>query len=156
MLASAAMKRILVLALLLLATACASLPGFERPEITLAGLDIDNIEVFETEGTITLRIVNGDRKPMTIDGSSFDLFLESSKIGRGVSNQRLEIEGLDSATLEVPLFISNLRLASQVYSIFEQKSDINYRIKSKLWVVGPVGTRKIRLEHNGQFDLDRN
>jgi len=121
----------------------------------LAGLDIDNVEIFETEGTVTVRIVNGDRKPITIDGSSFNLYLEGSKIGRAVSNERLEIEGLSSATLEVPLFISNLRLASRVYSIFEQRSDIDYRIKSKLWLVAPVGTRKIRLEHVGRFDLDQ-
>jgi len=153
--ASAAMRRILFLAVLLVSVSCASLPGFEKPEVTLAGLDIDNVEIFETEGTVTIRIVNGDRKPITVDGSSFHLYLEGSKIGRAVSSERVEIEGLSSTTLEVPLFISNLRLASRVYSIFDQQSDINYRIKSKLWLVAPVGTRKIRLEHTGQFDLDR-
>ncbi len=121
----------------------------------MADLDIDNVEVFETQGTITVRIANGDRRPMVIDGSSFHLFLDGAKVGRGLSNERLEVGPLSTATLEVPLFVSNLRLASRVYALMQDRRDVDYRIKSKLWLDGPVGTRKIRLEHQGRFDLDR-
>jgi hypothetical protein len=35
-----------------------------------------------------------------------------------------------------------------------EQSELNYRIKSKLWVERPYGRRKVRLDHQGRFSYD--
>lgn len=136
------------------ASACASLTGFQRPDVTLVNLGIENVSVFETEGRVTLRVINADDDPLTITGAAIDLFLDGKKIGRSVSPERLQVEGLSSATVEAPLYISNLAVGRRVYDLLtKQNRKLDYRIRGKLTLGGGFGGRRVRINTHGEFEM---
>lgn len=139
---------------MVLATACATLTGFDRPDVTLVDLEIENVAKFETEAWVTLRVINANKNQMTVTGSSITVFLDGRKIGRSVANQRLQVEGLSSETLEAPLYISNIALGRRIYALLTEKQRrLDYRIKGKLTLGGGFGGRRVRVEHQGEFEL---
>lgn len=133
---------------------CASLPGFERPDVTLVNLSIENATVFETEGRVTLRVINADENPLTVTGTSINLYLDGKKIGRAVSPERLQVDGLSTATLEAPLYISNLALGRRVFTVLtQQRAGVDYEIRGKLTLGGGFGGRKVKVNRQGLFEL---
>ena len=139
---------------LLLVSACTTFPGFDRPDITLVNLSIENATMFETEGRVTLRVINADDDPLTVTGTSINLFLDGKKIGRAVSPERLQVEGLSTATLEAPLYISNLALGRRIFTILtEERGGVDYEIRGKLTLGGGFGGRKVKVNRQGQFEM---
>ena len=60
---------------------------------------------------------------------------------------------LGTSTQTVNLHINNVALVARLATMLEE-SELNYRIKSKLWVERPYGRRKVRLDHQGRFSYD--
>lgn len=143
-----------LLAALLVVSACATLPGFERPEVTLVDLGIENVSVFETEGKATLRVINADDDPLTVTGTAIRLSIDGRKIGRAVSPERIQVDGLSSATIEAPLYISNLAVGRRIYDLLtKERQKLDYEIDGKLTLGGGFGGRRIRVKHQGLFEM---
>lgn len=130
------------------------MPGFNRPEVTLVNLGIENVSVFETEGKVTLRVINADDDPLTVTGTAIKLFIDGRKIGRAVSPDRLQVDGLSSATVEAPLYISNLAVGRRVYDLLtKQNRKLDYRIRGRVTLGGGFGGRRVRINTRGQFEM---
>ncbi len=151
------MKRALsggLLAVLTVSVAGCSALGLTRPpDVTLVDLEFTDLTVFETTGEFTIRLSNENPDPLTIHGGVFSLFLNGAKVGRGLTSDVIEVPGLGSATHAVTLYVSNLALAARLASLLEQPS-LDYRIKAKLRLAVPYGTRRLTTEHSGHFSFD--
>lgn len=152
------MRRILWAALILsvavFVSGCASLRGFERPEVTLVDLGIENVSVFETEGRVTLRVINAADDSLTVTGTAIKLSIDGRKIGRAVSPERIQVDGLSSATIEAPLYISNLAVGRRIYDLLtKEHRELDYEINGKLTLGGGFGGRRIRVKHQGLFEM---
>jgi LEA14-like dessication related protein len=149
------MKLMLSLSLLIifLSTGCASLGTMTPPDISLVDLELTDVTVFETTGTITVRLTNENPDPLIVDGAVFKLFLNGIAVGQALDAERVEVPRLGTATQTVDLHINNVALVARLATMLEE-SEINYRIKSKLWVERPYGRRKVRLDHQGRFSYD--
>jgi LEA14-like dessication related protein len=143
----------LSLILVLLTTGCASLGTMIPPDISLVDLELTDVTVFETTGTITFRVTNENPDSLVIDGAVFKLYLNGMAVGKALNAERVEVPRLGTATQTVDLHINNVALVARLATMLEE-SELNYRIKSKLWVERPYGTRKVRLDHQGRFSYD--
>ncbi len=140
-----------VVAALALSAGCASF-GLIEPDVSLANLQFTDLTMFETSGILTVRLSNENPEPMFIEGGVYNLYLGGLRVGKGLSNHRLEVPPLSTATDEVELHLSNLAIATQLRSIYES-GVADYRIKARVYVEGGFGRRRMTIENEGSFDF---
>ncbi|GHD55268.1 LEA type 2 family protein [Jeongeupia chitinilytica] len=102
------MKKLLVIALLSLLAACSSLPtSFEKPKVSVAGIAVKDISLFEQRFTLTLRVQNPNDVSVPISGLNAKLEVNGKPIADGVSNVSVTIPALGEATVPIDI-VSNL------------------------------------------------
>ncbi|MEM9594944.1 MAG: LEA type 2 family protein [Acidobacteriota bacterium] len=133
----------------LLLTGCSTL---EPPDVTLSNLQLTDLTVLETSGVVTLRLANGNPEPLVVDGAAFNLYLMGRKVGKVLSDERVEVGRLSTSTLEAELHLSNLAMATRLQEILETET-VAYEIRGKVWVLGDLGRSALRLSSSGDVDL---
>lgn len=127
--------------------------GLLEPDVTLVDLEFTDLTLFETSGVFTVRLANENPEPLMVDGGVYNLYLGGLKIGKGLSNHRIEVPALGTATDEVELHLNNLAIATQVRSIWDSKV-LDYRLKGRVYVEGGYGRKTLKIENEGRFDLE--
>ena len=135
---------------LMLTGGCASLGPMTPPDVALVDLEFTDLTVFETTGQITVRLTNENPEPLIIEGAVFKLFLNGMPVGKALDSERVEIPRLGTATQSVTMHVNNMALITRLAAMLEQP-ELNYRIRTKLWVVRSYGTRRVKLDHEGRF-----
>ena len=142
---------LLLILILALSSGCASI-GMIKPDVSLVNLKFTDLTVFETSGIFTVRLTNENPEPLFVEGGVYNLYLGGLRVGKGLSNHRLEVPPLSTATDEVELHLSNLAIATQLRSIYES-GVADYRIKGRVYVEGNFGRRRVTIENEGRFDF---
>ncbi len=133
--------------------ACAALTPLVPPEVSLVDLEISKVELFETAAVVALRISNENPEPLTVEGGVFKIYLNGTRVGRAMGSETIEVPRLGSAVHRFDLSVSNVALATRLIELVESPV-LDYRVKSKLYVVRPYGTRRMGSVHEGRLDLD--
>ena len=133
-------------------TGCATL-GLIEPDVSLVNLKFTDLTVFETSGVFVVRLANENPEPLTVEGGVYNLYLGGFRVGKGLSNHRIEVPALGTATDEVELHMSNLAIATQLRSILDS-GIVDYRIKARVYVDRGYGRRRVTVEHEGRFDFN--
>ena len=95
-------KSLPILAVLALAVAgCATVESFTAPDVTLVDVKFEDLNLFETSGTFTVRLSNENPDPLAVDGAVYKLYLGGQKVGRALSDARIEVPRLGSTVYEV-------------------------------------------------------
>jgi LEA14-like dessication related protein len=138
----------------LLLSACATLlQQFDPPYVTLAGLELKEMGLFEQRYLLRLRIQNPNAVPLPIAGMNYSLAINDQQFARGVSNQSLTVaahgEGL--ADVEVTSNLGGLldqlrQLGNQAAPRFDYKLDgsvslVNSALKLPFSYQGSVGLK---------------
>jgi len=123
-----------------------------RPEISLVNIVFQDASFFETNGVFTVRIDNQRPTPLHINGGSYQLEINGVKIGRGTSDERLEIPRFGSATQNVKVHLSNLSMLSNLRPLIELK-DFEYRIKGSIYTDGVFGFAGTDVEVHQRFEM---
>jgi len=145
-------KMLLVLAVVV-ASGCVSTEPLEPPGVTLVDLDIIDATLFESTLDVAVRISNDNPEPLVIDGAVVKLQLNGIKVGKGASDERLELPRLGSVVRRIELHMNHLALATRIKGIIEGKV-LNYGVTGKVYVVRPSGSvRGMSFESQGQLDL---
>jgi len=135
------------------ASGCVSTEPLEPPGVTLVDLDIVDATLFESTLDVAVRISNDNPEPVVIDGAVIKLQLNGIKVGKGASDERLELPRLGSVVRRLELHMNHLALATRIKGIIEAKV-LNYGVTGKVYVVRPSGdVRGMRFETSGQLDL---
>lgn len=128
--------RIFALVLALLLAACAPVIS-KPPAVTLAGVDLESIGLFEQRYVLQLRVTNPNDSDIPVEGVSFDIELNGMHFATGVSNAAVTVPRLGEALLEVK---ATSNLASFMRQLRDQRKDgrdgLDYRIKGNLRVPG--------------------
>ena len=132
---------------------CTSLGLVQPPGVTLVNLQFTDLTVFETTGRLTLRLTNENPEALTIEGGAFTLFLNGAKVGKGLTSELMEVPSFESTVQDVPIYINNLALANRLIEILEQPQ-VDYRIRARLRLKVPYGTRRLNSEYRGTFSAN--
>ena len=143
---------------ILCVSGCASIAPDERPEITLADLRFTEATLFETTMVATVRISNPSLEPIVIEGATFKLVLDDKKVGRGMMNEPVTVDGLDSTTGNVVFRVNNASALLRLRDVMESEA-IGYGIVGSLYLQRGSGTTKVKVDQVGRlnlrdFDLD--
>lgn len=142
----------LFLALALAVTGCATMESFTAPDVTLVDVRFEDLTVFETSGTFTVRLSNENPEPMIVDGAVYKLSLGGRKVGKALTDERIEVPRLGSSIYEVDVFINNVTLVSRLLTLGQEKG-VDYKIQGKLYVERPYGTRRLKFSRDGRIDF---
>lgn len=134
-------------------TACTSLGSLEPPAVSLAGVELAEVTVFETTVQVSLRVLNPNPEPIILKGASFKLRLEGYKIGQGVSSEIVTIDRLDSALLNVTFHVNNAVALLQLREILQQEA-VDYGLRAILYTQGSWGTKKLKVDKEGRFEFE--
>ncbi len=132
---------------------CATFEPFAAPDVTLVNLRFEDLTVFETRGAFTVRLTNENPEPVVVDGAVYKLYLGGQKVGKALTDARLEVPRLGSSVYEVEVYINNVALVTRLLTLGQDKA-IDYTIKGKLYVERPYGTRGLRFTRDGRIDLN--
>jgi LEA14-like dessication related protein len=143
---------LILLALSLPIGGCATMEAFTPPDVTLVDIRFEDLTVFETSGTFTVRLSNENPEPMVVDGAVYRLYLGGQRVGKALSDERLEVPRLGSSTYEVDVYLNNVALAARLLTL-GQETGLDYTIKGKLYVERPYGTRRLRFSRDGRIDF---
>lgn len=99
------------------------------PSVSLINLRFEEATALETTATFTLRLSNESSHPVKFTGEVHKIYLNDLYIGKGLSDQAVEVPRLGTVTHEVKVHLSNLALATRIKAIIEAKS-FSYRIAS--------------------------
>ena len=124
----------------------------EPLEVTLVDLEVTDITVFETTLAAKLRVTNPNPEAFTIQGASFKLYLEDTKVGSGTSNETFAVERLDSTVIDVLFHLNNASAILRLKDILED-DEVRYGIRGGLFMQGTFGSKKIKVEQTGHIDL---
>ena len=131
---------------------CVTTGPVEPPEITLVDLKVVEVTVFETTMSAAVRIDNPNPEPLAVQGASFRIILDGRKIGTGMTPEEFTVERLGSEVVEVPVHVNNASLLLRLREILGADS-ISYGIRGTLFVDGGWGTRRLKVQRQGQLEL---
>ena len=145
-------KRLVVISLFALLPACASLPNYEPPRVSVAGIEHLKGEGSELRFNIKLRIQNPNRSEISYQGILVDLLVDGRRIATGISSEPGLVPAYGETVYSLPVTVSTLNVLRQIIAIAEQPqtSSLRYEIKGKL-DGGLFGT--VRFSDNGSLKL---
>lgn len=132
------MRRILGAVLIVLLSGCVGLAGLsQKPEVSLAGLQLVQIGVFEQRFALKLRVQNPNDTELRINGLSFEVELNGQSFLTGVSDRGVTVPRFGEAVLDVA---ATATLGSALKQLRElQKGGrerVDYRIVGRLNLSG--------------------
>ncbi len=141
----------LIAALLLALAGCAAWPGSDPLRVSLAGVEPLPAEGLEVRMAVKLRIQNPNDAPVDFDGVSLTLELRGMDFAIGVSDARGSVPRFGETVLVVPVTVSALAMARQVYTFaMGDRSKVTYVARGRLAGSGFGG---VRFESTGEFEL---
>ncbi len=124
----------IILSFLLLA-GCSSLGGIklEKPNVTLAGLSVAQMDLFEQRYLVKLRIQNPNDVALPIKGMNFNLDINDKQFARGVTSKAVSIPALGEGVVEVEVVSSIMRIMDQLRALEAGRLEgLNYALTGNL------------------------
>jgi LEA14-like dessication related protein len=145
-------RRGLVILSIALLSACAGLGGLsQKPEVSVAGLKLVQVGVFEQRFILKLRVQNPNDVELRINGLSVEVELNGQPFITGLSDKGVTVPRFGEAVLEV---MATSTLGSALKQLRElQKGGrerIDYRIVGRLNLSG-IGT--VPFERRGDLQM---
>ena len=97
--------------------------AIQEPIVTLAGLRVRDVQLFEQRYTVVLRVQNPNPVELPIRGMSYQMLLNKVELGRGASPQSVVIPPYGESLVEVDLTSNAFSLAQRVKDIVGGLSD---------------------------------
>jgi len=137
------MRRALLPALLIAAVlalgACASVPGREPIQVTVAGIESLPGEGLEMRMLVKLRVQNPNDAPLEYDGVYVKVEVLDKTFATGVSGERGSVPRFGESVINVPVTLSALRAAFHALGFFlegKAPEKVSYKLSGKLDGVG--------------------
>jgi LEA14-like dessication related protein len=131
---------------------CASLPGREPLQVTVAGIEPLQGQGLEVRMLVKVRVQNPNESAIEYDGVSLKLDVQGKTYASGVSDTRGTIPRFGEAVIEVPVTMSTMRLAMNAVGMMQggkAPEKLKYRVTGKLGG-GTFGSVSFATE--GEFD----
>lgn len=148
-------RRRLLLVLLgaVLAAGCAGLPGRpEPPRVSLIGLNLLSMQLFEQRYQVRLRLKNPNDFDLPVRGMDFRLDINGEAFADGVSNQNLTVPAFGEEVVELEVSSNLLQVFRQLQSLQRKRAPgLAYRITGRV----AIGSYRQRLpfDYSGEFAL---
>ncbi len=101
------------------------------PEVALSSVKVENIGLLESEAIFTVRIDNDSEQSLSVGKGIHRFYLNNLFIGKGYSNNPIDVEPFSSIEHPVSVKLSNIAVLDNFQELMT-KPELNYRIDSEL------------------------
>ena len=142
----------LVIGAALIVSGCASMPGRDPLQVTVADIESLPGESMELRMLVKLRVQNPNDVPVEYSGAYVKLDVQDKTFATGVSDEHGTIPRYGESIIGVQVSASMLRAAMNVFGILSGKpaDKVSYKLEGKL--DGPAFT-SLRFKSQGEFSL---
>jgi len=136
--------------------ACATLPGRDPLQVTVAGIESLPGEGLEMRMLVKLRVQNPNDAPVEYDGIYVKVDVQDKTFATGVSAERGSVPRFGETVIGVPMTVSALRVALQAIGfVLDGRSTdrISYKLTGKL---DGTSFGSTRFDAQGEFTLPEN
>lgn len=150
---SVSRARVALVLLCLGLASCASLTArLEPPLVSLAGLELEELGVFEQRYRLRLRIQNPNDVELPIAGMDFRLYLNDEEFARGLSDQQAVVPAYGEALVEVRVTSSITGVIGQLQRFSRADTQaFSYRLAGHVKLLHR--TMKYPFDYRGEVDL---
>lgn len=144
----------MVLACLVI-TGCAALTQrLEAPYVSLAGLELKQMGVFEQRYELTLRIQNPNAVALPIAGMNYELHLNGKSFARGVSNELVDLPAHGEALARVDVTSNFVGLLDHLKRLGQQGDPrLAYKVEGSVSLAHRMLALPFR--HEGSFNFEK-
>lgn len=147
------MKRLFCCLMLLWLAACAGMAGLsQKPEVSLAGLDLLEFGLIEQRFALKLRIRNPNDVALSITGVNFAIELDGQPFASGVSDKAVTVPRQGDAVLEVTATSNLSGVLKQLREFRKGGRALDYRLTGRIAVDG-LGS--LPFERKGELAMPR-
>lgn len=141
------------LALALTVSGCTSLYRYaDPPRVTLAGIRILDLTLFEQRYLLALRVQNPNSIELPIEGMSYTLNVNGMELARGVSNQKTTIPAFGEQVLQISVVASTISALNQLRHWQQSPpKDLAYQLKGKIQLADVAVS--LPFEYSGKISL---
>ena len=149
------LRSIVVICVSLGLASCASMPGHDPLQVTVAGIESLPGQGLELRLLVKLRVQNPNDAPIEYDGVAVTLDVQGKTFASGVSDDVGTVPRFGEAIVAVPVTVSVLRMVRQVAGMLDGKpvDRISYAMTGKLSGKSLFGTH--RFAASGDFELPK-
>ncbi len=126
----------------LLLSACAGVGSVvEKPRISLAGLDVEGMGLFEQRFAVVLRVSNPNDFSVTLDGVDFSLDLNGEHFASGMSREAVTLPRMGNATVKLRVTTRLDTLLKQARTLQSRDKPLGYQLTGKVygaWIPGGI------------------
>ncbi len=126
-----------------LLTSCATFARRAGVQVTLVNLALGESTVWETAVNFTIRIQNELPEPVVLNGAVHKIYLNGTFVGEGLSNERIEVSRLSTATQNVTVHLRNVTMLTKLRGIIETQA-VDYKMTSLLYTESQGRLRAVR------------
>lgn len=118
----------------LLLGGCATMPNYDPPEVTVAGIEPLQSEGMEIRLLVKLRVQNPNDSPIDFSGASVKLEVFDKTFATGVSDEAGSVPRFGESVIAVPVTVSVLRMVNNVLGLIDGRpiESIPYQMSGKL------------------------
>ncbi|MGA7801678.1 MAG: LEA type 2 family protein [Gammaproteobacteria bacterium] len=146
--------RVVVLLLALLGAAGCAQFGVrpDPPRVTLVGLQLVDMGLFEQHYRLRLRLQNPNDFPLSVAGMQYALAINHQPFATGVSDERIDVKPYGSVVVEADVFSSLGSVLAQLRRLEQGRLErLHYRLSGKVALAGRRG--KLPFEFQGEVPL---
>lgn len=149
------LRMTLVLAMLMLLTACASwLNPYEQPDINITSFSIAPASEGSPELLIGLQIVNPNSRALPIQGMAYHVDIDGHRILSGAEPNLPEIAAYSTQDITIratPDLLGSARLLNEFFS--QRRDSVNYTFNARFDLSGLMPD--VTMEETGEFSLSQ-
>jgi LEA14-like dessication related protein len=140
------------MAVVLGATGCASLGlgGFKEPVVTFRNLRVNGLGLSGGNLDVELSVYNPNGFKLEGTRLTYQLMVESTKLGEGALDQRFTVQDKDSTIVRLPVSFTYAGLGAAGRQLM-QSGAVNYRVLGDVTVATPVGNFTRPYDRTGRF-----
>lgn len=143
--------RFAVVIFALLLSACQTLSGLEKPEVSLSSVQLEQVSVFEQQWHLVLRVRNPNDRELTLNSLDYEVFFNGERFARGLTGERVILPAMGDALVSTRITTTLLGTLQQLQGLQRLDEPLDYEIKGKARVAG-VGF-PLHFDRKGQFTL---
>jgi LEA14-like dessication related protein len=143
---------LLALAAVFISGCAAMIRQPEPPQVTLTGISLTSVSLFEQSFRVKLRLQNPNNYALPLDGFQLDLKLNDQPFLTGTSTDSVTLPRLGSATVEMDAVSKLAGLLQQIMAVASGETRrVHYSLTGKIHLVRPV--LSLPIQEEGEFDM---
>ena len=145
------MRRLLTLLLIVGLSGCSLfVPKFEKPTLSVVGIQLMKSDFFHQELRVRLRVQNPNDRSLPVEGIIYQLEVEGQELAHGMSGESFVVPALGEAEFDMSV---SANMANMLFKLLNRNtSQVQYRIYGKISLSAGL-LRSIRFDDHGDFKL---